>query len=196
MAEGSYALPARYLEPWEDVATEAKRRRLSVFVRIREGTELVDGDDGILRGSFDLFVTGRSGIEEKIGHAATFDQALATLREKVATFPLPGPDALREELRAFGRRLAVLTPRDVAKKSGADVPIYRIYRDRILPLAWDNLVESVRVEALEDFVRRVGDLDVGALTKTKERTDAIGKVADLAAEARGLVAPKASDASG
>lgn len=178
-------IPARYVDAWETVSNAAARRRVAVEVRIHPGSEVED-DGTVLRGRFDLYLRNRGeAASVKVGSVETFDQAIADLATVVAKEPLPGPDALRDELRAFGRRLALIQPRDVAKPRGADVPIYRDFRDRILPLAWDNLVESVRVEALEDFVRRVGALSIAGASD--EQT-----VRDLAAEARGLVAPKES----
>lgn len=178
-------IPARYVDAWEKVSNAAARRRVAVEVRIHPGSEVED-DGTVLRGRFDLYLRNRGeAASVKVGSVETFDQAIADLATVVAKEPLPGPDALRDELRAFGRRLALIQPRDVAKPRGADVPIYRDFRDRILPLAWDNLVESVRVEALEDFVRRVGALSIAGASD--EQT-----VRDLAAEARGLVAPKES----
>lgn len=178
-------IPARYVDAWEKVSNAAARRRVAVEVRIHPGSEVED-DGTVLRGRFDLYLRNRGeAASVKVGSVETFDQAIADLATVVAKEPLPGPDALRDELRAFGRRLALIQPRDVAKPRGADVPIYRDFRDRILPLAWDNLVDSVRVEALEDFVRRVGALSIAGASD--EQT-----VRDLAAEARGLVAPKES----
>lgn len=179
-------IPARYVDAWETVSNAAARRRVAVEVRIHPGSEVED-DGTVLRGRFDLYLRNRGeAASVKVGSVETFDQAIADLATVVAKEPLPGPDALRDELRAFGRRLALIQPRDVAKPRGADVPIYRDFRDRILPLAWDNLVESVRVEALEDFVRRVGSVTIDEEIATGTQ------IRDLVAEARGLVAPKES----
>ena len=174
-------LPDRYAPEWSALVDEANRRRVAVEVRLAPDTTTED-DGTTLRGTFRLLLRNRGGSEPRvIGTVGSFDQAIAKLRIAIEAEPLPGSDQLREELRAFGRRLAMLTPRDVAKKSGADVPIYRVFRDRILPLAWDNLVDSIRVDVLEDFVRRVGRMVDDGVPDTV--------VAELAAEARGLVAP-------
>jgi hypothetical protein len=193
------AVPDRYVPAWQEIVDASNRRRVAVEIRIAPGTELED-DGETLRGSFLLFLRNRGGGEpDQIGSAKTFEEAINKLGAKLGEIPLPGPDQLRIELRRFGRRLAVLSPRDVAnRRKGVDLPLYRDFRDRILPLAWDNLVESVRVEALEDFVRKVGDL-APELEKVDGAPHVIGHWRELAAEARGLVAPKegsdGSDAS-
>ena len=159
---------------WVAIAGEANRRR--VRVEIRRGP-----DAHPLR----AMGTNRGGVElERIGDFDTLEQTFGAFEAWLARQPLPGADALRSELRAFGRRRAIATPRDFAKKPGADVPLYRDFRDRILPLAWDNLVDATRVEALEDFVRRVGEAERGTEKGARNTLEL------LAAEARGLVAPK------
>lgn len=182
-------LPERYRPAWARLVDQANRRRVAVEVRILE-TAPVEDDGTTLRGAFVGWMRDRSGGEpRKIATKETFDEILSELANAIDAEPLPGPDALRTELVAFSRRLAMLRPGDVAKKAGSDLPIYRIFRDRILPLAWDNLVDSVRVEALEDFVRRVGSVDPHAGELLDDGKLAV-LVDGLAAEARGLVAPK------
>lgn len=51
-------------------------------------------------------------------------------------------------LRAFGRKLA---PRDPI--------LYAAFRDEVLPLAWANLVNRTRLEALEALARKVAELE-------------------------------------
>lgn len=176
------AMPARYVVPWTEVSERANRRRLSVAVFIRPETSLVD-DGTTLRGTFDLLLTERSGADTKLGVAKTFEEAIEKLDQAIADRPLPGPDALREELREHGRLLGRLTPRSIPKRGG-DFPLYRHFRDVVLPLAWDNLVESVRVEALEEFVRKVGESDRGTAKGARNT------LAALVEESRALVAPK------
>lgn len=183
--EGRRELPERYASAWQSVADQASRRRVSVAVTIRKDTEVED-DGEVLRGTFDVLLTNRGGITARIGTAKTFDQAITMLNGTLATLPLPGADALREELREHGRALVRLTPRDIPKRGG-DFPLYRAFRDRILPLAWDNLVDSVRMEALEDFVRRVGLADRGTAKGARNTLGA------LAEEARALVAPEEAE---
>lgn len=182
MTTEARTLPDRYLPAWSSLVDQANRKRVSIAVHIREGTEIED-DGEVLRGTFDPVYTGRTGIPELLPTAKTFDDALLRLAGRLEAVPLPGPDALREALREHSRRLVRLRPKDVPK-SGADFPLYRDFRDVVLPLAWDNLVDSVRVEALEDFVRKVGSADRGTAKGARNT------LAALAEEARALVAPK------
>lgn len=173
-------LPERYLGPWREVAADATRRRIRLEVLVAgEDPPYVD-EGGTLRGAFALISARRFGSQETVGAGfETFDGVLAAARRHVAAQPLPGPDSLREELTTFGKRLAVAGPRDFAGKRPTQM--YVDFRDRILPLAWDNLVDSTKLEVLEDFVRRVGHT-----TDDPERIP-VDDWRALAAEARGLV---------
>lgn len=161
-------------ERWASIAIEARRRRLGVEVR-----------DGTVDLPYKALARERSGVDVDLGNFATLDQAFRVLDEWVGEHPVPGPVALRDELRDHGRKLAILTPREVSRRGG-DWPLYRRFRDRILPLAFDNLVNSVRLEALEEAARAtVAAYDQRGNTKART-SDLAAAVATL----RGLVEPK------
>lgn len=176
-------LPGPVRLRWDTLAEEATRKRCRVEVRIKEGTSPEETDEGDLVGAFLLFATGRGGVSAKLGETATFGAAIETLARWVEKQPGLGADELREELKTHGRRLALLGTRDVARKAGSLPPIYLDFRDRILPLAWDNLVEAVKVERLAAFVQKVAEVDVAALPPSADPWS------DLVEEARSLVAP-------
>lgn len=162
-------------ERWAAIAIEARRRRLAVEIR-----------DGTTSHPYGAAGKERSGAEWDGGNFDTLDQAFRAADTWVRDHPLPGPVALRDELRDHGRKLAVLTPRAL-NRAGGDFPLYRHFRDRILPLAFDNLTDAVRMEALEDAIR--------ALLAKMDTGDA--PVIDLEiATLRGLVGPKEEDGAG
>lgn len=173
-------LPERYLEPWRELSREANRRKVRLEVIVVGEDEPYVDEGGTLRGSFALLSQRRFGMAEHVGPGfETFDGVIAAAKRHVATQPLPGPDALRDELTTFGKRLALAGPRDFSGKRPTQM--YVDFRDRVLPLAWDNLVDATRLEVLEDFVRRVGQT-----TDDPERIP-VDDWRALAAEARGLV---------
>lgn len=171
-------LPERYVDPWREISAEANRRKIRLEVIVAEEPYVDEG--GTLRGAFGLRASRRFGNAEAVGSGfETFDGAMQAARRYIAAQPIPGPDALREELVTFGKRLAVAGPRDFSGRRPTQM--YVDFRDRILPLAWDNLVDSTKLEVLEDFVRRVGQS-----TDDPERIP-VDDWRALAAEARGLV---------
>lgn len=184
-------LPEAVRGRWDDLAANAARKRVRVEVRLREGTVPVETAEGDLRGSFRVWTTNRVGIESKLAEVESFSKAIELGGEWVDAQPLLGAEALRDELRAHARRLAILTPRDLShRRKGTDHRIYLDFRDRILPLAWDNLVAAVQVERLEDFVRKVGTLVADPTGDAKDEELApinVGTLRDLVDEARGLV---------
>jgi len=161
---------------WEEIALEARRRWLGVEVRNGTGhaTYLVVGIE-------------RTKIEVAVGGYATLEEALVAADAWVMEHPIPGPAALRSELQEHGRKLALLTPRQLGR---GDFPLYRHFRDRILPLAYDNLVNAVRMEALEDAIRDllvvVDGSTPGLLGEQSDFGAAIGSL-------RGLVGPKEAE---
>ncbi len=178
--EATPSPPARTVLPegvrsrWDELAANAVRKRTKVEVRLREGTVPEETAEGDLRGTFLLFATGRTGLELGLGETKLFSEAIDLLASWVDDQAALGADSLREELKAHAKRLSVLDPAD----RRASKRLYVDFRDRILPLAWDNLVAAVTKERLEDFVRKLAtdfeaELDLRA----------------LAAEARSLVAP-------
>lgn len=171
---------------WDALAAEATRKRTRVEVRLREGTVPEETAEGDLRGAFLLFATGRTGIATKIGEAELFGSAIDLLSKWVEAQADLGADVLREEIKALGRKLALLKGGNVTRRAGLPV-VYLDLRDRILPLAWDNLVEAVKVERLEDFVRKIGALDTS-------RYDQPHDLDPIVEEARALVPKKATDA--
>lgn len=184
----SVVLPEAADRRWRELADEATRKRTRVEVRLKEGTSVEETAEGDLRGSFLLFATGRSGVARKIGETDLFGAGVDQLTKWVEAQAELGADALREELKAHGKRLALLGTRDVSRKAGQLPPIYLDFRDRILPLAWDNLVAAVTKERLEDFVRKVADAERG--TEKGARNTLVA----LAEEARGLVPKEETDA--
>jgi hypothetical protein len=181
-------LPEAVRSRWQRATVEANRKRVRVEVRVAEGTVPVETADGDVRGSLQVWAKGRDSLETKLATVELFSEACAAAERWLAGIPDVGAHVLREELTRFGQRLALLTPAALAHKKGGLPPIYVEYRSRILPLAWDNLVDALKVEALEDFARRVGEADRGTEKGARNR------LAELAAEARGLVPPK--EASG
>lgn len=128
---------------WAGIATAARVRRLAIEIR-----------DGTTSHPYRVGGKERSGADWDGGAFDTLDQAMTVAESWVLDHPVPGPVALRSELQDHGRKLAVLVPRDLNRKGG-DFRLYRQFRDRILPLAFDNLVDSVRLEALESGVRNL-----------------------------------------
>jgi hypothetical protein len=159
---------------WASIATEARRRRLAVSIV-----------DGTAEHPYRATGKERSGADWTSVPYDTLDQAFRVAEEWVLEHPVPGPVALRDELRDMARKLAVLTPREVSRPRGQDWPLYRRFRDRILPLAFDNLVDSVALETLRDAA-------LEAVTAYDQRGNSKSRSKDLAlamATLRGLVEP-------
>lgn len=165
---------------WDAIAIDARKRRLAIEV----GTGTADNP---------YRVTGkeRSGVDVDLGLFPSLDAAFLAGEAWVLSHPLPGPTALRDELREHGRKLAMLTPRDVQARG--DFPIYRRFRDRILPLAWDNLVDSTKLEALESAARDlVAAVDAARGTKGAKIL-LEGELGVAIVTLRGLVETKEAD---
>lgn len=126
---------------WAGIATAARIRRLAIEIR-----------DGSTSHPYAVAGKERSGADWDGGAFDTLEQAMTVAERWVLDHPVPGPVALRSELQDHARKLAILVPRDLNRKGG-DFRLYRQFRDRILPLAYDNLVDSVRLEALESAIR-------------------------------------------
>jgi hypothetical protein len=163
-------------ELWSGIALEARRRRLAIEVR-----------DGTPDLPYKVIGKERSGADWSGGSFVTLDEAFRVAEAWVVEHPIPGPTALRDELREHGRRLAMMTPRDLGKK-GSVGPVYRRFRDRILPLAFDNLVDSHRLESLEDAAREV----VKAYEERGHGKERSTNLNLAIATLRGLVEPKAA----
>lgn len=165
---------------WNALALEARRRRLAI--EIRDGTSTLP---------YAVSAKERSGVDVEVGAFAKLDDAMVAAEKWILDRPVPGPVALRDELREHGRRLALLTARDVVKPNGADFPIYRRFRDRILPLAWDNLVDATRMEAIEGASRDlIAAVDAAQGKKKGAGVLSSGDLGVAIATIRGLVEPK------
>lgn len=167
-------------ERWASIAVEARRRRLGIEIR-----------DGTTERPYRVIGKERTGVDVQVGDFGDLVEAFREAEGWVLDRPIPGPVALRDELRDHGRKLAILTPREVSRRAG-DWPLYRRFRDRILPLAFDNLVNSVRLEALEEAGR-------AAVAAYDQRGNTKARTSDLAAAIatlRGLVEPKEEVAEG
>lgn len=176
-------LPEPVKSRWDELAAAATRKRVRVEVRVKQGTspETVEGD---LRGSFLAFAQSRwAPAAEGIGDFSLFSEAVAHLATWLEGVPALGADQLREELKAHSKKLALLDPAD----RRATKKLYETFRDRVLPLAWDNLVEGIKVEAMEELLRRVGAMTDRGATSTLELVEAYDVLAN---EARALVPPK------
>lgn len=167
---------------WNAIAVDARKRRVGIEVR-----------DGTAAMPYRVVGKERSEVEDDLGLFAKLDDAFLAAEAWVLERPLPGPIALRDELREHGRRLAVLTPRDVTKPRGQDFPLYRRFRDRILPLAWDNLVDSTKLEALESAVAELVDAVDAARGKKGGSILTSGELGVAIATLRGLL-PTPEDA--
>lgn len=174
-------LPEKYLGPWAELSRQALKRRVSLQVEYQGDAPVVE-EDGSLAGTLEVYGQPRWWRErEHIGTAVVFDDVLSLGRAWVESQPVPGPDQLREALRDYGRRLALSRPKDwTAARNGKPPELLREYQDTILPLAWDNLVDYTRLEALEAFTRKVAASDV-ALELHPEL------VSSLSLEARKLI---------
>ncbi len=160
---------------WDAIAIEARKRLLAI--EVRDGTPTLP---------YRAVGRERSGIEVNLGGFEKLDDAFVAAEAWILERPLPGPVALRDELREHGRRLALMTPRDVASRG--DFPLYRRFRDRILPLAFDNLVDATKLEALETAAR---DL-IAATDAVPARGGKVlreGELGVAIATLRGLVEP-------